>query len=260
MVFALKSITSATQSVNFILKLLTMKKVFFSLLTLTAFLSTASLQAQTADEIVAKYVDAIGGKDKISKMVSVYIESSLQVMGNEAPSVTTVLNGKGYKSETDFNGQQIIQCYNEKGGWNINPMAGNTAAEVMPDEQYKLGKDQMEIGGALFDYAAKGSKIELLGKDGGTFKIKLVSKDNAETTYLIDGTSYYVTKVTKKGNMMGQDVEVTVNLSDYKKTDFGYVIPYTIQTNFGEQFSFTATVKKVEINKTIDPAIFVIPK
>jgi hypothetical protein len=237
-----------------------MKKIFFAALTFVFFLNVFSLQAQTADEIVSKYVDAIGGKDKISQLTSIVIESSLQVMGNEAPSVTTILNGKGYKNETDFNGQQIIQCYNEKGGWNINPMAGGSAAEAMPDEQYKLGKDQMEVGGALFDYAAKGSKIELLGKEGTAFKIKLVSKDNAETAFLIDGTSYYITKVIKKGNMMGQDVEVTVNLSDYKKTDYGYVMPFTMQTNFGEQFSLTATIKKVEINKTIDPAIFAMPK
>ncbi len=236
-----------------------MKKVFFALVILAA-AGVSFVHAQTADEIIAKYVDAIGGKEKISQVKSVRIESSLSVMGNEAPSVTTVLNGKGYRNETDFNGQMIIQCFNEQGGWSINPMAGGTSAEALPDEQYKIGKDQMDVGGALYDYAAKGSKVELTGKDGNNYKIKLVSKDNAETNYVLDGSTYYITKITKKGNMMGQDVEVVVNLSDYKKTDFGYVIPYTIQTNIGDQFSLTATVKKVDINGTVDPAIFAMPK
>jgi hypothetical protein len=237
-----------------------MKKTILSLLTVTTLLSTASLKAQTADEIVNKYVDAIGGKDKVSQINSIYTESSVQVMGNEAPTVITILNGKGYKSETDFNGQKIIQSYTENGGWSLNPMAGSSTPTAMPDDQYKMGKDQMEIGGSLFNYMAKGNKVELLGKDGGNFKLKVVTKDNTEITYFIDAATYYITKIMKKGNMMGQDLVITINLSDYKKTDYGYIMPYSIQTSFGEQFSLSATVTKVEINKTIDPAIFAMPK
>ena len=40
-------------------------------------------QAQTADEIVNKYVDAIGGKDKLDQIKTKTIEGTTQVMGNE---------------------------------------------------------------------------------------------------------------------------------------------------------------------------------
>jgi len=234
-----------------------MKKTITRLLLPAFFLTTLAVHAQTADEIVAKYIDAIGGKDKIKQINSVYLEGSLNMMGNESPTTVTVLNGKGYKTETDFNGQKMIQCFTDKGGWAINPMSGGSA-EAMPDDAYKAGKEQMDIGGALYDYAAKGSTLTLQGKDGDAYKLLLVNKDKVATTYFIDPTTWYITKILKKGNMMGQEVEITIKLSDYKKLD-GYAMPYTIDTDLG-QFSLSTSIKKVEINKPVDPAIFNLPK
>jgi len=235
-----------------------MKKIVSGIF-LTAILASAiAAKAQTADEIVNKYIDAVGGKDKIKQITSLYMEGTVQVMGNDNPTRVTVLNGKGYKTETEFNGQKMVQCYTDKGGWAINPMAGG-AAEAMPDEVYKAGKEQIDIGGALYDYAAKGSTVSLLGKDDGAYKIKLVTKDKDETTYFIDAATYYLTKLIKKGSMMGQEVEVTIKLSDYKKTDIGYLVPFTISTDLG-QFSLSTTITKAEVNKAVDAGVFVMPR
>ena len=73
---------------------------------------------------MSKYIAAIGGKDAISQVKSMYTESSIQVMGSDNPSTTTLVDGVGYKSETDFNGTKIVQCFTDKGGWTVNPMAG----------------------------------------------------------------------------------------------------------------------------------------
>lgn len=237
-----------------------MKNFIQGILVVSALASAVSLSAQTAGEIVSKDVAAIGGKDAISQVKSVYMETSITMMGGENPSTTTIVNGVGYKSETDFNGTKIVQCYTDKGGWTINPMAGAATATPMPDDVYNAGKAQINIGGALYDYAAKGSKVELLGKDGGAYKIKLTSKENVEAVYLIDSTSYLITSVTSKGKMQDQDVDITTKYSDYRKTELGYVIPYAIDVDFGGQFGLTIAVKKVELNKTIDPAIFAMPK
>ena len=55
-----------------------MKSFIFTLLIAAL---TFSATAQTAEEIVAKHIQAIGGKDALTQTKSVYIESSMSIMG-----------------------------------------------------------------------------------------------------------------------------------------------------------------------------------
>lgn len=241
-----------------------MKSVKQSVLAVAAFLSVATATAQTADEIVAKHVDAMGGKDKISGIKSLRTEGTVSIMGQEAPITVVVMNGKGYRSDVDFGGQKFVNAMNDKGGWMINPMMGGTDAQALPADQYNAQKDQLSVGGPLFDYAAQGNKIELQGKEkvGGNdaYKLKVTSKDNSVSTYYIDPATHYIVKVAKTANMGGQEGTVEVLMSNYKKTDYGYVVPYTIETTLPQGFSMTANISKVEINGNVDPAIFDMPK
>ncbi|HEY6978316.1 MAG TPA: hypothetical protein VH396_18590 [Chitinophagaceae bacterium] len=239
-----------------------MSTVKFYLSAIFAFLATA-IYAQSADDIINKHLNAVGGKELLTKITSLYMEVSSQVMGNEMKGTVTVLNGKGYKSESDFNGQAIIQCITDTAGWMVNPMAGITQPTAMPGDAYKTGKFQIDIE-PMLNYAAKGYKAELLGTDTAgsvnAYKIKLTTPDSLAFTFFIDPSTYYTVKTTFSGEVMGQSVDIISNYSDYKKTDFGFIFPYTVDTNFNGQFSYTTTITKVEINKPVDPSIFAMPK
>ena len=235
-----------------------MKKGKSILLFASLLLGSIFAKAQTADEIVSKHLDAIGGKDKITQIKSLYMEGSMQVMGNETPTTTTILNGKGFRSESEFNGQKFIQAVSDKGGWMINPMMG-ADAQAIPDEQYKAAKSQIYIGAPFLNYTANGTKVELQGKEGNNFKLKVTTSDGIDITVYIDPATYYITKTVRKGNMQGQDVEITTTFSDYQKTDFGYVVAHNVQIDMGS-FQIGTTIKKVEVNKEVDPKIFDMPK
>jgi hypothetical protein len=243
-----------------------MNNVIHGFILFSALAGAVSLPAQTpdsgpsADDIVQKHIAAIGGKEAIAKVKSVSMESSAQVMGTEAPGVTQILDGVGFKSETDFNGTKIVQCYTDKGGWMVNPMAGSADPAPMPEDQYKIGKSQIYIGGPLYDYQGKGSKIELVSKDDKTFKLKLTTKDDVESTYVLDAATYLIKSQVTRGKMQDQDVDITTTFDDYRKTDAGYLLPYSMNIDLGGQFQIGVTVKKIELNKTIDPAVFEMPK
>lgn len=234
-----------------------MKLIKTLMIAACAFL-VVSANSQTVDEVIGKHIEALGGKDKLSQVKSVYIESSMEVMGNAAPQKEYLLEGKGYKSEVEFNGASIVSCFNDKSGWSVNPMMGGSDPQAMPDGMYKSGKIQIYLNGGLVDYAAKGYKAELAGKDGDNIKIKLTGDGN-ETYYFIDPSNYYITKSVVKSEMMGQSVDVTTTYSDYKKTDFGVVLPFAKNIDMG-MFQLAQKVSKVEVNKAIDAKIFDMPK
>jgi hypothetical protein len=257
-----------------------MKKIILGVLAFTAMAGAFSLSAQaqtptaapaatpaaavlpalTADEIVSKNLDAVGGKDVISKVKTFSTDATMQVMGNEAPSKTVVVDGVGVRTESEFNGMKIISVYTDKGGWMQNPMAGATDPTPMPDDQYNAGRGGIYVGRLLYDYAAKGSKVELVSKDDKAYTIKLTTKEKQEYTYVIDAKTFLVTSEATTAPMQGQSVTLTTTYSDYRKTDAGFVVPYSIGIDFGGQFQISLIVTKIELNKTIDPAIFAMPK
>jgi len=227
-------------------------------------LSVFSLRAQTADEIVNKHIEALGGKDKITAIKTVYTEYDLDVMGQQASGNTWLVNGKAFKNEVNFGGQKLVQCFTEEGGWGINPMMGQATAEAMPADQVKAGRAQLDAGGPLFNYSAKGNTVELVGKEAlsgkDAFKLKLKTKDSVETFFWIDPATYYIIRSSVKTNVQGNDVETTIAFSNYKKTDYGFVMPTTTEINMSQGLTLNITNKKTEINKELDMKLFEMPK
>jgi hypothetical protein len=76
----------------------------------TAIFCTVTVSAQTADEIISKYVEAVGGKDLLTKITSVYTESTMDIMGMQGNVKTTTLNGKGMRQDMDISGTTITTC------------------------------------------------------------------------------------------------------------------------------------------------------
>lgn len=231
------------------------------LATLSALCIATCMHAQTAEEIIAKYIAAIGG-DKTTQVNSVYMENTTEVMGNESPSVTTIVNGKGFRTESAFNGQSIIQVVTDKGGWNINPFMGATSATALTEDEFKLASDQVYIN-PLISYAEHGGKVELLGQeksgDINVYKIKYTNKYGGFITYSIDAATFLIVQSSQEATMMGQPATIIITLSNYQKTDFGVVMPFTTSMDLG-QFSLIVNTKKVEFNKEVNAGIFDMPK
>src|SRR4030042_3580895 len=159
-----------------------MKTIKFLMLSIFALSGTAFISAQTAEEIIGKHIDALGGKDQLSQITSVYMEGTLDVMGNMGSVKITTLHGKGYKQEIDVAGTQVTMCYTDSMGWQINPMTGNYGSQVMSAAQYNAGRAQIYIGGPFIDYATQGYTVELTGQepvgDLKAFVLRVTSADN----------------------------------------------------------------------------------
>ncbi len=233
-----------------------MKKIKVSLLVIASLFSLTTI-AQTADEIIDKHIEALGGKEKLASLKSVRMEATMSVQGMELPMVTTRVAGVGQRVDLSVMGQDGYMIVTPTAGWIFFPFMGQTAPEAMPAEQLKGSVDQIDLQGPLVGYKEKGNKVELTGKDTvdgvETFRLKLTTAAGTERTYNIDTKNFYIVRTSEKGVVMGQEQEIVASYSGYKKTEDGYIFPYAITGVFGQG---DLTVTKIEVNKTIDEKIF----
>lgn len=239
-------------------------KTFKTVLLLNVFIFCGVLvSAQSVDDIISKYVQAIGGKKNLSKITSLYTESEADIMGMPSVQKTTVLNGKGYKMEMEVNGQVIVSCVNETGGWTVNPMMGSSAAEDMTEEQYDESRAEIFVGGAFSVLGDLGYQAELLGNEMvgnvNAAKVKLTSPGGTSSMNFFDPATGYLIQTIQESEAQGQVVENVISFSDYKKVD-GITLAHTVSIDVGGgMFVMEMIFTKVEVNKEVDPAIFIKP-
>ncbi len=237
-----------------------MKTTKLALLGITAVLGAFTSYAQTADEVVNKYLDAIGGKENWKKVSSVITEGNMSVQGADVLVTATVVHGKGSRQDISVMGMTGYQIMTPTGGWSYMPFQGQAQAEPMTEEMVKKGADQYDTQGALVDYKDKGHNVEYLGKEDvdGTecHKLKITHKSGKEETYFLDPATYYLIKAISKNNVNGQEVEMTTAFSNYKKLPEGIVIPMSISLPMGPGMMADMTITKVEINKPVADSTF----
>jgi hypothetical protein len=233
-----------------------MKRLHTIGLFLATFLFSAA-QAQTADEIVSKHLAAIGGAENWKKVNSMKMEAALEVQGMEIPVSIFQLHNKGQRQEFTVMNMTGYSIITPEAGWNFNPMGGQTKPEPMTADELNAAKDGLDIQGDMLDYAAKGHKIELLGKEDvdGTeaFKLKLTRKSGSEVINYIDPSTYYIIRTVNKVKVNGQEVEQKVNVGNYQKLPEGIVVPFSMEMPGAPA---PVNIKKVEVNPTLDPALF----
>lgn len=217
-----------------------------------------TLQAQTVDEVIAKYVDALGGEKKVKALKSIKIIGILRKEGFALQITTTVLHTVGTRTDIvvpDVGaGYQIVTPTK---GWSFTPFNGQTKPQELTAAQVASGQIGIDLQGALYNYKQKGHQAELMGKEMvdsiECYKIKLTYKTGKEIYYYIDTQHYYRIKLMSIEMVNDKPTEVATIYSDFRRTPEGYLLPYT-QSNVNG----TMTVSLVSINKPIDKALFTV--
>jgi outer membrane lipoprotein-sorting protein len=231
---------------------------------LVAGLAGAAVQAQTADEIINKNLEARGGKDKI-KTVQAARMTGKMVMGQgmEAPFVMEVARPNKMRMEFTIQGMTGVQAFDGKSGWSVMPFMGKKEPEAMSAEESKQYSDQADIDGVLVDYKEKGHQVEYAGKEDveGTpaHKLKVTKKNGDVVNVYIDTESYMEIKEAGKTKMRGQEIEGESTFGDFKTVD-GLVFPFSIEQKAkGAPTGMTMTISKIEVNPKLEDSRFAMP-
>ncbi|MCX6217935.1 DUF4292 domain-containing protein [Spirosoma sp.] len=227
------------------------------LITLVALVAIPALSfAQTADEVIAKHLTALGGADKIAAVNTMDLEQSMSVMGMDLTSKSTYVIGKSMRSDISVMGQQITTVIDGDKGWAINPMQGGNTPQDMPAEAMKASKNLTEPQVLQLAYVKVNKyPYELVGKEKfngkDAFNLKVTRPEGA-FSYFVDASTYQLLGL--KG--ISPQGEVSAVFSDYKAQD-GITMPYSSEiTAANAPGAITAKVTKVVFNSTVEPKIF----
>ncbi len=243
-----------------------MKTLKLSMVALFLTIFTTVSNAQSADDVISKYITTIGGSEKLKALKGVKMEMTTNGGGMEIPvEVYSYLGGK-MAVKLNLQGKEITQmAYDGNTLWSTNFMT--MKAEKMDAEATANMKlNDADFPDPLLDYKAKGYTAEFLGKEtkegAECFKVKLTKKpvtiagvksDDVVFYYFETENNLVIASETeiKEGQMKGQ--KSVSKMSDYQEVE-GVYFPFSVN-QFGQELK----VKKITLNPVYDEKAFAFP-
>jgi hypothetical protein len=236
-----------------------MRKILLTLAGLAMFAVPAV--AQTADEIVAKYVQAVGGMDKIAAIKTLK-RSGKFIGGGGFEAVVSQETQRPNMVREEFVIQNLtgVNAYDGHTGWKIEPWQGKKDPEALGEEELKSIVEDADFDGPLVDWKKKGNKLEYLGHDDvegtDTFKLRVTEAGGTVFTYYIDSEFNVPIKIDTKRTIRGTEREYETVVGDYKKVA-GVYIPFSFESSAKGSPNASKTVfGKIEANVPINDVRF----
>ena len=213
----------------------------------------------TAQSVVSKYLDKIGGADKWNALKTMHMEYGMNMMGmdakveifKKAPGMMAmkvgteamtfqeqVFDGKTLKESAMGNAQTFTE--------GPKLVEAKASAAMLAHSNYLNGDYMLELKGV--DQAAGESCYKLSVKEpSGKEKTEFYSVKNG----------LLLKEVITSEMAPGQVVTVTQEFGEYKEVD-GLMIPHTIKTIGAAPQPISMMLKSIEVNGEIDDSKFVV--
>src|SRR5437773_3712182 len=216
----------------------------------------------TADELVAKNIEAKGGATALHDLQSLRLTGKMLVQQGQIELAYLQIEERPeeVRTEASLQGMTQIQAYDGKEGWKVSPFFGRKDPERMSADDVKALIEDMEIDGALVDWKTKGSSVEYLGTEDveGTLahKLKVVRKNGDVSFVYLDPDHFLEIRVLTERIRHGAHEEVETDLGDYEKAG-GVFVPTSIESGRkGAPDKQRIVIDKVEANVPVDEAVF----
>lgn len=230
-----------------------------------ALLLTAPAWAITADELVAKNVEAKGGATAMSAVKSLRRSGKLILGGGSLVAEIVELKQRpnALRNEFSLQGLTQIQAYDGKEGWQIDPFSGRKDAERMAADDVKGMVEDADLDGAMVDYRAKGHTLEYLGTEDidGTpaHKLKL-TRSNGDLQYLyLDPDHFLEIRIENQRSVRGVKQIGITELGNYEKVA-GVFWPMSLELyQKGSSNKQVIEFEKAEANPALAASTFTFP-
>ena len=222
----------------------------------------------TADELVAKNIEARGGAAKWSAIRSMRTTGKVDLGGGdrhtEAAWAQIQKRPGMVRSETTLQGLTQVQAFDGAQAWQINPFQGRKDPEKLSADDAKgMSEDAADVVGPLVDYQEKGYRLESLGTEDvdGTEAYKLrVTRPNGDLIYVYLDPDYFLEIRTLTRRIEhGVPNETVTDYGDYEKVN-GVFLPLSQESGpKGSSDRQKVQFETAEINVAVEAAEFRVP-
>ncbi len=208
----------------------------------------------TAQEVIDKYLVAIGGRDKLNAVKSIDQTYSMELMGMAITARMVQSNGMFYMNMTAPGMNLMKQVYNGEKGV-MEQMGSRTPIEGSDLESMK---DQA-VSFNERNYSNDGYLLEVKGIEevNGTpvYKLSVTKPNGSKSTEFYDKTTFLKLKEIQVAEAAGQTMTTTNEYADYKLID-GIMIPHTVTISGPMPTPMVMKATDIKINKDVDVTIF----
>ena len=232
-------------------------------LILTLALVAPLAQAQTAEEVVARGLEAIGGADAYMKLDTLVLKGTLSMamMGGEMPFTTYQKRQAKMRYDVEMQGMVLVQATDGVVAWGINPFMGSNDPIELPPDQTKMFIRQSDFDGQYMNFEERGIALEYLGRETIDDKdydlVRMVWTDDGMTfdNYFDPETALLTYMKFEESGM-----EIVTRVSDYRDIGNGIKIAFLIEQFGGMNGDMTITVEEAEVNVPLDDSLFAMPQ
>ena len=217
----------------------------------------------TADQIVQKHVEAIGGVDKLNAIHTLVVTGKASILGQvDAPLTIQVRRPNRMRLEITYQGKKVVQAFDGMVAWTINPLVDNEPKQSSDDDTRAAQESSDFIGGNLVDYKSKGNTVELVDKEDieglAVYKLKITKKSGSVEYDYLDAKSFLPVKTEGRRTQFGQQVLYESKISDYKPVE-GVLMPFSMKQMVNGRLAMEITIEKMDANVPLDEAVFKMP-
>ncbi len=237
-----------------------MKKLFMSIA--FAAITVFGIQAQSVDEILNSYYEAVGMEKQLTHNSMKATGKSVQ-MGMETPFTMLQKRPGSFRLEVEMQGATMIQAYDGEKAWMTAPWTGSTDPVELSGVQLDAMKMQADFDGMLYNYADKGYTVELMGTDDmeGTevYKLKFTNENGNVFYQFIDTENHILLKTTSIMKQGDAEIKSETYFSNYKDMD-GIIVPFSVESKMNGQSQSQVIIETVEYDMDVDDSIFHMPE
>jgi outer membrane lipoprotein-sorting protein len=217
----------------------------------------------TADQIVQKHIEAIGGKAKLNAIQTLVVTGRASILGRtEAPLTIQVKRPNLMRLEITYQGKKVVQAFDGTTAWTINPLVDAEPKQSSEEDTRAAQESSDFIGGNLVDYKSKGNTVELVDKediDGiAVYKLKITKKGGSVEYDYLDASSFLPIKTAGRRTQLGQEILYESRIADYKPVD-GVLMPFSVKQMVNGRLAMEITIEKMDVNVPVDEAVFKLP-